>query len=89
MNTQNTNAFWENLRNTWNTQPESEQIIIETDQLIQAFKAKLSVFEKNAIKNDWKFITASISDFEKQSIQNDLAFWKTLFNRIKAKFKNK
>ena len=86
MNTQDTNIFWEDLKNTWNAQPESKRINIEVNQLINSFKTKVGDFEKQSIENDLKNITASISDFEKNAIKKDLKFIADLFQKIKSLF---
>lgn len=86
MNTQDTNIFWEDLKNTWNAQPESKRINIEVNQLINSFKTKVSDFEKQSIENDLKNITASISDFEKNAIKKDLKFIADLFQKVKSLF---
>jgi hypothetical protein len=89
MNTQDTNIFWEDIKKTWNAQPESKRINIEVNQLINTFKTKVSDFEKQSIENDLKNITASISDFEKNAIKRDLKFIVDLFQKIKSLFTKK
>ena len=87
MNTQDTNIFWEDVKKTWNAQPESKRINIEVNQLMNTFKTKVSDFEKQSIENDLKNITTSISDFEKNSIQKDLKLMNDLIQKIKSFFK--
>ena len=44
--------IWQELKNTWNEQPQSEKINIQVSQLINEFKSKVSQFEKDSINSD-------------------------------------
>lgn len=45
---------WQDLKDIWNNQPQSEKINIQTSNLILELKSKVSQFEKDSIKNDLK-----------------------------------
>ena len=72
--------IWQELKNTWNEQPQSEKINIQVSQLINEFKSKVSQFEKDSINSDiatlklnWaKMKRYNVSQFEKDSIKKDI-----------------
>ena len=87
--------IWQDLKNTWNNQPQSEKINIQLSQLTNEFKSKVSEFEKNSIKSDiaalklnWaKTKRNNVSQFEKDSIKKNMkiisAFIKNVIDRFK------
>ena len=87
--------IWQDIKNTWNEQPQSEKINIQVSQLINEFKSKVSQFEKDSINSDiatlklnWaKTKRNNVSQFEKDSIKKDLniisEFIKKVINRFK------
>lgn len=66
--------IWQDIKNTWNDQPQSEKINIQVSQLLNELKSKASQFEKDSINKDLAFINSSITKYEKDSIKRDLAF---------------
>lgn len=87
--------IWQDIKDTWNDQPQSEKINIQVSDLINEFKSKVSEFEKKSIKSDiavlklnWdKTKRNSVSKFEKDSIKKDVkiisAFIKNIMDRFK------
>ena len=87
--------IWQDIKNTWNKQPQSEKINIQVSQLINEFKSKVSQFEKDSINSDiatlklnWaKTKRNNVSQFEKDSIKKDIniisEFIKKVINRFK------
>ena len=41
--------IWQDIKDTWNDQPQSEKINIQVSQLLNEFKSKASQFEKDSI----------------------------------------
>lgn len=87
--------IWQELKNTWNNQPQSEKINIQVSDLINEFKSKVSEFEKNSIKSDiaalklnWaKTKRNNVSKFEKDSIKKDVKIISALIKNIMDRFK--
>ena len=87
--------IWQDIKNTWNEQPQSEKINIQVSQLINELKSKVSQFEKDSINSDiatlklnWaKTKRNNVSQFEKDSIKKDIhiisEFIKKVINRFK------
>lgn len=83
------NEVWQDLKDIWNNQPESEKINIQASNLILELKSKVSQFEKDFVKNDIKFIKSSMSQFEKDSIKKDLNLISKFIRKIIDKFRIK
>ena len=87
--------IWQDIKDTWNEQPQSEKINIQVSQLINEYKSKVSQFEKDSINSDiatlklnWaKMKRNNVSQFEKDSIKKDIniisEFIKKVINRFK------
>ncbi|WP_167612428.1 hypothetical protein [Maribellus sediminis] len=82
------NDIWQDLKEIWNNQPESEKINIQASNLILELKSKVSQFEKDSIRKDIKFIRSSTSLFEKDSIKKDLQTISNYIRKIIDKFRN-
>ena len=82
------NEVWQDLKEIWNNQPQSEKINIQTSNLILELKSKISQFEKDSIKKDLKFIKSSVSQFEKDSIKKDINIISTFIKKIIDKIRN-
>ena len=86
---------WQDLKNTWNDQPQFETITIQVSQLIKEFKSKASQFEKKSINSDIAALKLNwaqtkrnkVSQFEKDSIKKDIniisEFIKKIMTRVK------
>ena len=70
--------IWQDIKDTWNDQPESKKINIQISQLLNDFKSNVSQFEKDSIKSDianlnlhWTKLKKSnkINQFEKGLIK--------------------
>lgn len=76
--------IWQDIKNTWNEQPQFEKINIQVSQLITEFKSKVSQFEKDSIKKDiatlklnWaKTKINNVSQFEKDLIEKSVKYLK-------------
>ncbi|MBQ0769252.1 MAG: hypothetical protein KBT58_08165 [Bizionia sp.] len=87
--------IWQDIKNTWNDQPQSEKINIQVSQLLHEFKSKVSQFEKDSINSDLATLKLSwdktkknkISQFEKDSINKDINTIMTFIKKILDKFK--
>ena len=87
--------IWQELKNTWNEQPQSEKINIQASQLISEYKGKVSQFEKDSINSDiaalklnWsKTKRNNISQFEKDSIKKDLNIISEFIKKVINKYK--
>lgn len=87
--------IWEEIKNTWNEQPQSEKINIQISQLLNEFKGKVSQFEKESVNSDmatlkvnWaKIKKEKISQFEKDSIKKDIDFISKFIKKMIDKFK--
>ncbi len=87
--------IWQDIKDTWNDQPQSEKINIQVSQLINEFKSKVSKFEKDSINSDVAALKANwtktkrdnVSQFERDSIKKDInmisGFIKKVINRFK------
>ena len=87
--------IWQDIKDTWNDQPQSEKINIQISQLVNEFKSKVSQFEKDsinsyvaALKANWtKTKRDNVSQFERDSIKKDInmisGFIKKVINRFK------
>jgi hypothetical protein len=83
------NAIWQDIKDIWNEQPQSEKINIQVSKLIEEFKSKISKFEKDSIHKDLAFIISSITKFEKNSIKRDLNLFSKLLRKVTSKLKKK
>ena len=63
MRSKEQNDIWQDLKEVWNNQPESEKINIQASNLILELKSKVSQFEKDSIRKDIKFIKKIIDKF--------------------------
>ena len=52
--------IWQDIKDTWNDQPQSEKINIQISQLVNEFKSKVSQFERDSIKKDINMISGFI-----------------------------
>jgi len=81
--------IWQEIKDMWKNQPQSEKINIQMSKLVIDFKDKISQFEKNSIKRDISQITASVSQFEKDSIKRDIskitALIKSIIDKLRMK----
>jgi len=59
--------IWQDIKNTWNEQPQSEKINIQVSQLINEFKSKVSQFEKDSIKSDIANLNIHWNKFKKSN----------------------
>ena len=87
--------IWQDIKDTWNDQPQSEKININISQLVNEFKSKVSEFEKDSINSDIAALKANwtktkrdkVSQFERDSIKKDInmlsGFIKKIINRFK------
>ena len=87
--------IWQDIKDTWNDQPQSEKINIQISQLVNEFKSKVSQFEKDSINSDVAALKANwtktkrdkVSQFERDSIKKDInmlsGFIKKIINRFK------
>ena len=65
--------IWQDIKDTWNNEPQSENINIRVSQLLNEFIGKVSEFEKDSIDSDiailkihWaKTTKGKVSQFEK------------------------
>lgn len=87
--------IWRDIKNTWNEQPQSEQINIQVSQLINEFKSKVSQFEKDSINSDiatlklnWaRTKSNNVSQLEKDSIKKDINIISDFIKKVINKFK--
>lgn len=87
--------IWQDIKDTWNDQPQSEKINIQVSQLLNEFKGKVGQFEKDSINSDIATLKASwaktkrdkVSQFEKASIKKDINIISRFIKRIIDKFK--
>ena len=87
--------IWQNIKETWSEQPQSEKINIHITQLINEFKSKVSQFEQDSINSDlaalklnWSETKSNkVSQFEKDSIKKDLAIISEFIRKVIHKFK--
>ena len=87
--------IWQDIKDTWYEQPQSEKINIQVSKLINEFKGKVSQFEKDSINSDiaalklnWsKTKRNNISQFEKDSIKKDLNIISEFIKKVINKFK--
>jgi hypothetical protein len=87
--------IWQDIKDTWNDQPQSEKINIQISQLVNEFNSKVSQFEKDSINSDVAALKANwtktkrdnVSQFERDSIKKDInmisEFIKKVINRFK------
>ncbi len=80
---------WQEIKDIWKNQPQSEKINIQVSNLISEFKSKISQFEKDSINRDIARITASVSQFEKDSITRDINIITGLIKKLIGKFRKK
>lgn len=81
--------IWQDIKDIWNKQAQSEKINIQVSELIAEFKGKTSQFEKDLIYKDIAFIKSSTSQFEKKSIQRDINLFTSFFKKLINNFKTK
>jgi hypothetical protein len=81
--------IWQDMKDIWNKQPQSEKINIQVSELIAEFKSKISQFEKDLIYKDIAFIESSTSQFEKKLIQRDINLFTSLLKKMINKFRMK
>ncbi|GAA4280060.1 hypothetical protein GCM10022260_04810 [Gaetbulibacter aestuarii] len=87
--------IWQDIKNTWNEQPQSEKINIQVSQLINEFKSKISQFEKDSVNSDlatlklnWdKTKRNNVSPFEKNSIKKDIHIISKFIRKVINRFK--
>ena len=87
--------IWEDVKDTWSSQPQSEKINIQVSQLLNEFKSKVSQSEKDSINSDWAILKANwaktkrdnVSQFEKDSIKKDIKFISRFIKKIIDRFK--
>lgn len=87
--------IWQDIKDTWNDQPQSEKINIRISQLLNEFKDKVSQFEKDSINADMATLKASwaktkrdnVSQFEKDSIKKDINIISRFIKKIVDRFK--
>ena len=87
--------IWQDIKDTWNDQPQSAKINIQILQLVNEFKSKVSHFEKNAINSDVAALKANwtktkrdkVSQFEKDSIKKDINLISRLIKKVINRFK--
>ncbi|MEB2779705.1 hypothetical protein U3A58_04810 [Algoriphagus sp. C2-6-M1] len=88
-------AIWQDIKDTWNEQPQSEKINIQVSKLIEEFKGKVSQFEKDSINSDiatlkvnWaKTKRNKVSQFEKDSIKKDINIISEFIKKVIDRFK--
>ena len=89
--------IWQDIKDTWNDQPQSEKINIQVSQLLNEFKGKVSQFEKDSINSDIATLKANwiqtkrekVSQFEKDSIKRDINIISKFIRKIIDKFRFK
>ena len=81
--------IWQDIKDIWNKQPQSEKINIQVSELIAEFKGKISQFEKDLIYTDIAFIKSSTSQFEKKLIQRDVNLFTSFLKKMSSKFRMK
>ena len=77
--------IWQDIKNTWNEQPQSEKINIQVSQLINEFKSKVSQFEKDSINSD---IATLKLNWDKTKRNYLTQFEKDLIEKHKNTFNN-
>ena len=75
--------IWQDIKNIWNEQPQSEKINIQVSQLITEFKSKVSQFEKDSIKSDIAIMNFHFDKFKKSNKINQ--FEKNLIKETSIK----
>jgi len=87
--------IWQDIKDTWNDQPQSEKINIQVSQLLNEFKGKVSQFEKDSISSDIATLKANwvqtkraqVSQFEKDLIKRDIKMISKFLKKIIDKFR--
>lgn len=87
--------IWQDIKNTWNDQPQSEKINIQVSQLLNEFKGKVSQFEKDSINSDMATLKINwaktkkdkVSQFEKDLIKKDINIISKFIKKIIDRFK--
>lgn len=74
---------WQDIKDTWNNQPESENINIEVSRLLNDFKANVSAFEKDSIKTDITKLKQHWNQLEDSNKLNQ--FEKDFIEKVKTK----
>jgi len=89
--------IWQDIKDTWNEQPQSEKINIQVSKLINEFKSKVSQFEKDSINSDITTLKANwiqtkrekVSQFEKDFIKRDISIISKFIKKVITKFRIK
>jgi|TARA_B110000259_G_scaffold105927_1_gene121520 hypothetical protein len=87
--------IWQDIKDTWNDQPQSEKINIQISQLVNEFKSKVSQFEKDSINSDVAALKANwtttkrdnVSQFERDSIKKDINMISGFIKKVINSFK--
>ncbi|MBW1296309.1 hypothetical protein [Aquimarina litoralis] len=87
--------IWQDIKDTWNNQPQSKKINIQISRLLNEFKENISEFEKESINSDiavlkvnWaKTKNDKITRFEKESIKKDINIISEFIKKILDKLK--
>ena len=87
--------IWQDIKDTWNDQPQSEKINIQVSQLLNEFKGKVSQFEKDSINSDMATLKINwaktkkdkVSQFEKDLIKKDINIISKFIKKIIDRFK--
>lgn len=87
--------IWQDVKNTWNEQPQSKKINIQVAKLINELKGKVGQFEKESINSDiatlklnWaKTKRNNVSQFEKDSIKKDFNIISKFIKKVIYRFK--
>tara|TARA_R110002167_G_scaffold115853_20_gene290529 strand:+ start:4178 stop:4474 length:297 start_codon:yes stop_codon:yes gene_type:complete len=89
--------IWQDIKDTWNDQPQSEKINIQVSRLLNEFDSKVSQFEKDSINSDIATLKANwtktkrekVSQFEKDSIKRDINIISKFLKKMVDKFRIK
>tara|TARA_B110000881_G_C18527343_1_gene491004 strand:+ start:503 stop:793 length:291 start_codon:yes stop_codon:yes gene_type:complete len=87
--------IWQDIKDTWNDQPQSEKINIQISQLVNEFKSKVSQFEKDSINSDVAALKVNwtttkrdnVSQFERDSIKKDINMISGFIKKVINSFK--
>ena len=75
--------IWQDIKDTWKDQPESEKINIQISQLLNDFKINVSQLEKDSIKSDINTMNFHLDKFKKSNKINQ--FEKNLIKETSIK----
>lgn len=90
---------WLEVKDIWKNSSQGEKINFQISELVNELKAKMSQFEKDAIKSDlnkvessWTNYKRNVSQWEKDTVSKDLlkinALLKKFLKRLKRKNKS-